>query len=144
MGATWIKTNKHIPILIPPFDFKDVKGVFPVTNGMKINDKNKLNSLKETLENDFSLTQLKTTIWEKKRDKFLSDINLQIDTEVKEIKQERIEEQIMDKIILSTEQRISRVELKKIIGEEPENVIQIGKLKLKTVYLNPAYYQLAD
>jgi hypothetical protein len=50
----------------------------------------------------------------------------------------------MDKIILSTEQRISRVELKKIIGEEPENVIQIGKLKLKTVYLNPAYYQLAD
>ena len=57
MGATWIKTNKHIPILIPPFDFKDVKGVFPVTNGMKINDKNKLNSLKETLENDFSLTQ---------------------------------------------------------------------------------------
>lgn len=144
MGATWIKTNKHIPILIPPFDFKDVKGVFPVTNGMKINDKNKLNSLKEALESDFSLTQLKTTIWEKKREKFLSDINLQIDTEVKNIKQERIEEQIIDKIILSTDQRISRVELKKIIGEEPQNVLQIGKLKLKTVYLNSAYYQLGD
>jgi formylglycine-generating enzyme required for sulfatase activity len=79
MGAIWIKANKHIPILIPPFDFKDINGVFPVSQGMKINDKNKLNSLKETLENDFILTSLKTTIWEKKRDKFLTDINMLIE-----------------------------------------------------------------
>ena len=27
MGAVWIKSNKQIPILIPPFGFKDVQGV---------------------------------------------------------------------------------------------------------------------
>jgi formylglycine-generating enzyme required for sulfatase activity len=79
MGAVWIKSNKHIPILIPPFEFKDIKGVFPVSQGMKINDKSKLNTLKETLENDFSLPSLRTSIWEKKRDKFLNDINSYIE-----------------------------------------------------------------
>lgn len=72
MGATWIKTNKHIPILIPPFDFCDVKGVFPITNGMKINDKDKLNSFKETIEKEFNLIPKTFTIWEKKRDTFIS------------------------------------------------------------------------
>jgi len=79
MGAIWIKSNKHIPVLVPPFDFKDIKGVFPVSQGMKINDKSKLNTLKETLENDFSLPSLRTSIWEKKRDKFLNDINSNIE-----------------------------------------------------------------
>lgn len=78
MGAIWIKTKKHIPILIPPFDYKDIKGVFPSSNGMKINNKNKLNSLKELLEDAFQLTPLRMTIWERRRDKFLLDINSQI------------------------------------------------------------------
>lgn len=39
MGATWVKTNQHIPILIPPFNYGDIKGVIPTTHGMKINEK---------------------------------------------------------------------------------------------------------
>lgn len=95
MGAIWIKTNKHIPVLIPPFDFKDISGVFPVSQGMKINDKNKLNSLKETLENDFSLTPLKTTIWEKKRDKFLANINVFIEPNIQNFSLEEMEKDKM-------------------------------------------------
>jgi len=55
MGATWMQTSEHLPILIPPFDFENVKGVIPSTQGMKINDKNKLNSFKEKLEDFFSI-----------------------------------------------------------------------------------------
>lgn len=84
MGATWVKTNKHIPILIPPFSFREVKGVFPLTNGMNITDKDKLNLLKETLETDFSLKNISTTIWEKKRTTFLETIKSQQNETVNE------------------------------------------------------------
>lgn len=71
MGATWIKTNQHIPILIPPLDFGDVKGVIPMTQGFKLNDGSKLNSLKEKIEKLFNLTPIDHSGWEKKRDRIL-------------------------------------------------------------------------
>jgi hypothetical protein len=75
MGAVWIKSNKQIPILIPPFDFKDVKGVFPNSLGFKINDKDQLNSLKVEIEKYFGLTSIHLSRWEKKRDEFLTKVN---------------------------------------------------------------------
>lgn len=75
MGATWVKTNEHIPILIPPFDYKDVKGVFPNTHGMIINEKAKLNSLKEKVEAFMELPITNFNAWERKRDNILNDIN---------------------------------------------------------------------
>lgn len=143
MGATWIKTNKSIPILIPPFSFKDVKGVFPVKHGMEINDKYNLNLLKDNLENYFSLTPLNATNWERKRDKFLSDINIHIDKHIKSSNTERIEKEIMAKIISSSDQRISRIDLRHLLNEEPENSLQIGNIKLKTVSFNSAFYLIA-
>jgi hypothetical protein len=74
MGATWIKTNEHIPLLIPPFDYDKVKGVFPNTQGLKINEHLKLNLLKAKLEEMFGLTPIDFTIWESKRDKILKRI----------------------------------------------------------------------
>lgn len=79
MGATWIKTNQHIPILIPPFDFDDVKGVIPLTQGFKINDEMKLNSFKQKIESDFSLSNsVDFTSWERKRDRILKRVNEKI------------------------------------------------------------------
>ena len=71
MGAAWIKSSKCIPILIPPFDFKHVQGVIPLTQGMKINDKFKLNSLKQTVEAWFNIASINQSTWERKRDKFI-------------------------------------------------------------------------
>lgn len=71
MGATWIKTNEHIPILIPPFDYSDVKGVIPLTQGFKINEGLKLNLLKEKIEKTFELTPIDFSSWERKRDRML-------------------------------------------------------------------------
>jgi hypothetical protein len=59
--------------LIPPFDFPDVKGVIPLTQGMKINDKGKLNSLKSKLESFFSLEPVDLSIWEVDRDKIFTE-----------------------------------------------------------------------
>lgn len=76
MGATWVKTSEHIPILIPPFDYRDIKGVIPNTQGMKIDDKIKMNSLKEKVESFLSLTPKNFSAWERKRDNILNTIKI--------------------------------------------------------------------
>lgn len=79
MGATWVKTNEHIPILIPPFEYEDVKGVIPYSQGMKVNDKLKINSLKEKIENFLPLKPKNFSAWERKRDLILKNIKVIID-----------------------------------------------------------------
>ncbi len=78
MGATWIKTNEHIPILIPPFDFKDIQGVIPLTQGFKINDSLKLNLFKEKIQKLFGLAPIDNSSWERKRDRMLTRINVKL------------------------------------------------------------------
>lgn len=74
MGATWIKTNMHIPILIPPFEYSDVKGVIPTIHGMKIDEKERYNSLKDIIEKEFGILPINQSIWERKRDNHLKQI----------------------------------------------------------------------
>lgn len=74
MGATWIKTNQHIPILIPPFEYSDVKGVIPTAHGMKIDEKERYNSLKEIIETFLALKPIAISVWERKRDNLLKEI----------------------------------------------------------------------
>lgn len=76
MGAVWIKSNKQIPILIPPFDFSSVQGVFSGSLGFKLDDKKQLNNFKSELESCFKLTPINFTRWEEKRDEYLSKIEL--------------------------------------------------------------------
>ena len=81
MGATWIKTNYHIPILIPPFDFKDIQGVIPSIQGFKLNDEMKLNSFKEKVESLLSIPNSNDfSTWERKRDRVLKRINEKVTT----------------------------------------------------------------
>ncbi|RUT43434.1 toll/interleukin-1 receptor domain-containing protein [Paenibacillus anaericanus] len=75
LGATWVRSSKHIPILIPPFDFKDVQGVLPLSQGFKINVSEKINSFKTKILEFFGLKELDTNIWERKRNNFLAQIN---------------------------------------------------------------------
>ncbi len=74
MGATWVRTSEHIPILIPPFNYSDIKGVIPNTQGMKIDDKAKMNSLKEKVESFLSINPINFSAWERKRDNILTAI----------------------------------------------------------------------
>jgi len=75
MGATWVKTNQHIPILIPPFGFGDVKGVIPLTHGFKITEGAALNQFKNQIENIFNLKEnLNFSTWERKRDRIINRI----------------------------------------------------------------------
>lgn len=75
MGAAWVLSKNHIPILIPPLDYSDVKGAIPLTQGLKINEPLKLNLLKEKIETLFGLTdRLMMSTWERKRDRAVARI----------------------------------------------------------------------
>lgn len=80
MGATWVKTTSHIPILIPPIDYKDVSEVIPLTQGFKIDEPLKWNEFKEQIEKWFAISSmLNSSAWERKRDKAIRVINAKID-----------------------------------------------------------------
>jgi len=75
MGATWVKTNLHIPIIIPPFGFGDIKGVIPLTHGLKITDGAALNQIKTQIEKIFKINnKLDFSTWERKRDRIINRI----------------------------------------------------------------------
>lgn len=74
MGAAWVTTKEHVPILISPFTFNEIKGVLPHSQGMLITDKLRLNSLKEDLEKFFDLGPLRHSIWERERNNILDGI----------------------------------------------------------------------
>lgn len=75
MGASWVLSRNHVPILVPPLDYSDVKGVIPLSQGLKINEALKLNLLKEKIENLFSLqNKMSMSTWERKRDRAMGRI----------------------------------------------------------------------
>jgi len=76
MGASWVLANDQIPIVVPPFNFDDIEGVLPKhTQGLSINDKLKLNTLREEIAKTFVLPQQPMSIWERKRDQIIIEIN---------------------------------------------------------------------
>jgi hypothetical protein len=79
MGAAWVTTSKHIPLVVPPLDYKDVKGVIPLTQGFKIDEPLKWNLFKEQLEKLFKIeNQASASVWERKRDKAIKNIGSHI------------------------------------------------------------------
>ncbi len=74
MGAVWVKTILHVPVLVPPFSFRDIKGVATLTQGLIINDKKGLNSLYEKVKTQLNLDEININCWERKRDKFISEL----------------------------------------------------------------------
>jgi len=79
MGATWVLAKEHIPVLIPPLGYSDVKGVIPLSQGFKINEPLKLNLFKEKIEKTFLIDNtVSLSTWERKRDRILSRIEKSI------------------------------------------------------------------
>jgi hypothetical protein len=77
MGATWVQSKVHIPILVPPFKFEQIKGVIPLSQGIYIDNSKDLNLLKENIEESFSIdNKMKFSSWERKRDRILERIKI--------------------------------------------------------------------
>lgn len=74
MGATWVLSKTHFPILIPPLTFEEVKGVIPTKHGIMINDSERWSELKEELEKIFKVKPIPVAKWEGKKKDILERI----------------------------------------------------------------------
>lgn len=87
MGAAWAMKQNWSAILLPGFAFSEIAGcIDPSQIGIKLDDsdiatlKYRLGELKEILTKEFGLRSMSSTIWERKRDEFISRIqSLKID-----------------------------------------------------------------
>ena len=83
MGAAWVLQHKYTSILIPQFDFRDIKGVIDQMRiSIKLDSdkselKARLNELRDSLMREFGLgTSLSSqNIWERHRDEFIDKVN---------------------------------------------------------------------
>jgi hypothetical protein len=79
LGATWVLSNEHVPIVIPPFGFGDIKGVLPHTQGMVINDSLQINELAQKIETLFGLKSYAANDdWERSRERIIERIDRSI------------------------------------------------------------------
>ncbi|WP_315069364.1 toll/interleukin-1 receptor domain-containing protein [uncultured Clostridium sp.] len=81
MGAAWALQNKYDIVLLPGFEFKEIKGaISPQKIGLKLDNdiidlKEKLGQLKEGILTEFNLNKITDINWEKKRDNFINQIS---------------------------------------------------------------------
>lgn len=83
MGAAWAMKQKWSAILLPGFGFGEIAGcIDPTQIGIKLNDsdlqtlKYRVGELKDNLISEFGLRGISHSLWERKRDAFLSKINV--------------------------------------------------------------------
>ncbi len=82
MGAAWVLQYKYTSILLPQFDFRDIKGVIDKMQiSIKLDSdkselKARLNELRHTLIQDFGLEDslASQNIWERHRDEFIEKV----------------------------------------------------------------------
>lgn len=83
MGAAWVLQHRYTSILLPQFDFRDVKGVIDQMrisiklDSEKYELKTRLNELRDTLINELELKvpSLAQNTWERHRDEFINKVN---------------------------------------------------------------------
>lgn len=70
LGAVWVKTIKHIAILVPPLNYNDLEYILRNQQSMFINEKSKLDLLYEEIQEWFQIAPLKASLWNLKQDRF--------------------------------------------------------------------------
>ena len=81
MGATWALKHKWTSILLPKFDFSQIEGCIDKNQiSIKLDDTNKdllnlrLEELKKDIIEEFKLSELNSSYWERKRNEFLNKV----------------------------------------------------------------------
>ncbi len=74
LGASWVISGDHMPILVPPMEFSDIEDVMKGLQGRKINSGSDLSEIKDELEALLALKPMKTARWNVKKDKFLKEV----------------------------------------------------------------------
>lgn len=81
MGAAWVRRNEYTTILLPGFDFNNIKGVLDrSTIATKLDDKSdmlkiRLSELRDKVIDEFGLEKLSESKWERIRNDFINNVS---------------------------------------------------------------------
>lgn len=76
MGATWVKTKKHFPLVMPPYKFEDIKGIInKMIKGYMLDDENKFSELVDYLKLNFKIKEPSYKDYERIKNKYFKAIN---------------------------------------------------------------------
>lgn len=81
MGAAWVLKQRYDSVLLPGFEYKEIKGAVNANQiSIKLDGENAvlkqhLNELKDNLVAEFSLHPLSVSKWERHRDAFIDKVN---------------------------------------------------------------------
>jgi hypothetical protein len=75
VGTSWALSLPIHPLLLPPTDYADVRGVLAGIQVGKLSDKESLNDLRDDFTEKLGIKPLRTSHWERKRDRFLSKLS---------------------------------------------------------------------
>lgn len=98
MGAAWVLKQKYDSVLLPNFDFVQIKGAInPNKIGIKLDSNadevnHRLNELKDNLIEEFGLRTISATKWERHRNEFVENISKITSESTDEDEQEVVEE----------------------------------------------------
>lgn len=85
MGAAWVLKQRYDSVLLPGFEYKEIKGAVNANQiSIKLDGENAvlkqhLNELKDNLVAEFSLHPLSASKWERHRDAFIDKVNKEIE-----------------------------------------------------------------
>ena len=94
MGAAWVTKVTSTTLLLPGFDFGDIRGcvdsqAMGISFGMNDDElKHRLNELKDKLFEEHGLTHISQTRWERHRDKFIRTVREIAEKKAKEAETE--------------------------------------------------------
>lgn len=94
MGAAWVLKQKYDSVLLPNFDFVQIKGAInPNKIGIKLDSNvdelnHRLNELKDNLIEEFGLRMISATKWERHRNEFVESVSKIVPEEIVESEQE--------------------------------------------------------
>lgn len=100
MGAAWSMKHKWTGILLPGFDFDQIDGCIDrLQISIKLDDHDqrtltfRLDELKNNLTTEFGLRQMNDTIWNRKRDEFLSRIESITENRPRDVEESSVDEE---------------------------------------------------
>lgn len=74
LGATWAMSKNHLPLIVPPLQFKDVSGVLKTTESTFIDDEVELDEFGDAICKFLELDAKNTARWNSKKRAFLGAI----------------------------------------------------------------------
>lgn len=80
MGAAWVLQHRYTSILVPKFNYKDIRGAIDTRkisiklDAAEMELKGQLNGLKDALVSDFNLRSVSQISWERYRDEFIKKV----------------------------------------------------------------------